>query len=290
VVHADETGAIPVLMYHQLLAKPAGVYDRTPEDFRAELERLARENYVPITAADYASGHIDIPAGAHPVVLTFDDSSKSQFRLGPDGAPAPDTAVGILLDVARAHPGFRPVGTLFVNADPFGDPGGKTTLPWLRDHGFEIGNHTRDHANLRSASAEDAARQIADEQAMIQSALPGSPVQTLALPFGAEPRTAGLALKGNSGTIAYDHRGVFLVGSNPAPSPFAPTFTPGAVPRIRSAPGTGQDAEFGSTVWLDKLADGRMRRYTSDGNTATVAYPSQGTAPAAAYAAQSRPY
>ncbi|WP_235619158.1 polysaccharide deacetylase family protein [Embleya scabrispora] len=289
-VGADETGAVPVLMYHQIVTSPKSVYDRTPEDFRAELERLAREKYVPVTAAEYASGRIDIPAGTHPVVLTFDDSSKSQFRLDPGGGAAPDTAVGILLDVARTHPGFRPVATMFVNADPFGDPGGRKTLPWLHDHGFEVGNHTRDHANLRSATPEAATRQIAEQQAMILAALPGATVDTLALPFGAEPKPASLAAKGNSGTVAYEHRGVFLVGANPAPSPFAPTFDPGAVARIRSAPATGEDARYGSTAWLDQLADGRVRRYTSDGDPTTIAYPRGGTAPAAAYTSRSRAY
>ncbi|MEU3778885.1 hypothetical protein AB0F11_37925 [Streptomyces sp. NPDC032472] len=42
-VGANELGQVPVLMYHQLTEDPASVYDRTPADFRAELERLARE-------------------------------------------------------------------------------------------------------------------------------------------------------------------------------------------------------------------------------------------------------
>ena len=96
-------------MYHQITPSPASVYDRTPDDFRAELQRLARENYVPVTADEYATGHIDIPAGTHPVVLTLDDGSSSQFSLDASGKPAPDTAVGILLDTASQHPGFRPV-------------------------------------------------------------------------------------------------------------------------------------------------------------------------------------
>ena len=40
-VQANELGAVPVLTYHQLVAEPKSVYDRTPQDFRAELERLA---------------------------------------------------------------------------------------------------------------------------------------------------------------------------------------------------------------------------------------------------------
>jgi hypothetical protein len=96
------------------------VFDHTPDDFRAELERLAREDYVPITTAELAAGRIDIPAGKHPVVLTFDDGDPTTLTLGPDGTPAAGTAVRILLDVAAAHPGFRPVASMYVNADPYG--------------------------------------------------------------------------------------------------------------------------------------------------------------------------
>jgi hypothetical protein len=119
-VQANELGLIPVLMYHRLMPVPASVFDRTPDDFRAELERLAREDYVPITTAELAAGRIDIPAGKHPVVLTFDDGDPTTLTFGPDGTPAAGTAVRILLDVAAAHPGFRPVASMYVNADPYG--------------------------------------------------------------------------------------------------------------------------------------------------------------------------
>ena len=107
-VGADELGSVPILMYHQLSAQPAGEYDQTPAEFRAELERLHREGYRPITAAQYAAGTVDIPAGTHPVVLTFDDSTTSQLRLTADGAPAPDCAVAILEEFAARHPDSLP--------------------------------------------------------------------------------------------------------------------------------------------------------------------------------------
>ena len=37
------------------------MYDRTPEDFRAELQRLADEDYVPVTTAELAFGDLDLP-------------------------------------------------------------------------------------------------------------------------------------------------------------------------------------------------------------------------------------
>src|SRR5690606_9461452 len=95
-VQANELGRIPVLMYHRIVDTPTSVYVRTPADFRAEPDSLAREHYVPITTAELASARIDIPAGTHPVVLTFDDGEPTQITLGPDGTPAPGTAMRIL--------------------------------------------------------------------------------------------------------------------------------------------------------------------------------------------------
>ncbi|MER6046688.1 polysaccharide deacetylase family protein [Streptomyces sp. NPDC001793] len=272
-VGADELGAVPVLMYHQLVAEPRSVYDRTPQDFRAELERLARERYVPVTAREFSSGKIDIPAGTHPVVLTFDDSTASQFRLGADGRPASDTAVGILLDVARKHPGFRPVATFFVNADPFREQGGRKSLDWLVKHRFEVGNHTLRHTPLGTVDDAAAQKAIADNQRAITQAVPGLSVVSMALPNGSMSRSRELVLKGAAGGVRYQHQGVYLVGANPAPSPFSAAFAPGAIPRIRSQAATGPEAQFASTAWLDKLRDGTVKRYTSDGDPKKISFP-----------------
>jgi peptidoglycan/xylan/chitin deacetylase (PgdA/CDA1 family) len=286
-VQANELGRIPVLMYHRLVAVPVSVYDRTPEDFRAELERLAREGYVPITTAELAAGRIDIPAGKHPVVLTFDDGDPTTITLGPDGTPAPGSAVRILLDVAAANPGFRPVASVYVNADPFGGgAAGVAALRWLHANGFEIGNHTFGHTNLRTATAEQAQRDIARGDAFIREAVPGYEPDTLALPFGARPRNPEVALRGQG----YDYSAALLVGANPAPSPFTEEFDAAAIPRIRSQGPDGEEAEYGSAVWLDKLAANPRNRYTSDGNPAVISYPTGGAAPADRYAATAVPY
>jgi peptidoglycan/xylan/chitin deacetylase (PgdA/CDA1 family) len=286
-VQANELGNIPVLMYHRFVPEPASVYDRTPEDFRAELERLAREDYVPVTTAEMATGRIDIPAGKHPVVLTFDDGDPTVLTLGPDGTPAPGTGVRILLDVAAAHPGFRPVGSMYVNADPFGGgEAGEAALRWLHDNGFEVGNHTFGHTNLRTASAEKAEQDIARGDAFIREAVPGYQPTTLALPFGARPRDTDLAVRGDG----YDYAAALLVGANPAPSPFAEDFDPVAIPRIRSQGPDGDEAEYGSTTWLDKLAANPEGRYTSDGNPDVISYPNGDEGPAEQYTAAAVAY
>lgn len=286
-MHANELGLIPVLMYHRLIDRPQSVYDRTPDDFRAELERLAREGYVPITTAEMVGGRIDIPAGAHPVVLTFDDGDPSTITLDRDGEPAAGTAVRILLDVAAAHPGFRPVASMYVNGGAFGGgAAGERALRWLYEHGFEIGNHTFGHTNLRTASAAAARRDIARGDAYIRDAVPGAVPATLALPFGARPHDATLAVQGEG----YEYLAALLVGSNPAPSPFSADFVPHAIPRIRSQGPDGAEARFGSSVWLDKLAADPAGRYTSDGNPDVISYPNGTEVPAARYEGAANAY
>ncbi|MDH2424619.1 polysaccharide deacetylase family protein [Sphaerisporangium sp. TRM90804] len=274
-VKANELGQIPVLMYHRIVPKVTAADDRTPQQFRTELERLAREGYVPITAREYATGRIAIPAGRHPVVLTFDDSSPSQLTLDGSGAPMPDTAVGILMDVARKNPGFRPVGTFYVIKDMFGTFGQEAqaqTLGWLRDHGFDVGNHTRDHLNLRGRSKEQVAQQIAAGHTLITALIKDPPV-TIALPYGNQPTTKDWALRGAGGGVNYNYSGVFLAGYTPAASPFSKEFDPLGIPRIRAMDKVGDCARFCSTAWLDWLQAHPDDRYTSDGDVKTVAYP-----------------
>ncbi len=273
-VAANELGQVPVLMYHQLVRRPRGVYDITPRAFRAELERLAREGYVPVTAADYAAGRIDLPAGAHPVVLTFDDSTTTQLALDGGDRPVAGTAVAILLEVASRHPGFTPTATFYVNRDPFAEPGGRRTLGWLHENGFEVGNHTLDHVSLGSLRAERVRRQLAAGSAMVGRAADG-PVTTLALPFGVRPDDRALMMSGSWRGTTYAFDGAFLVGAGPAPSPHSTDFDPRGIPRIRSQGRRGPDARYGSAAWLDRLAARPGDRYTSDGDPGTVAFPAR---------------
>lgn len=287
-VHADELGAVPVLMYHQLLARPKGDYDQTPAQFRAEITALYQHGYRTTTAADLVAGRIGVPAGKKPVVLTFDDATVSQFGELPDGSVDPASAVGILLAVAKAHGEDHPVATFYVNAGPFA--GKDAYLAKLTDLGMEVGEHTATHANLRSLSDAGVQSELAKGLGVITAAVPGAKVTTMALPFGVRPRNKALAAKGRSGGTAYDFAGVLLVGSNPAPSPYSVRFDPMNVPRIRSGLRTG-DQTFTSTDWLPKLYAGKVRPFVSDGDPQTVAFPKAERASLAPrFAGRARPY
>jgi peptidoglycan/xylan/chitin deacetylase (PgdA/CDA1 family) len=269
---ANELGVVPVLMHHQI-RPDGGDYDLTAAQFRAELARLYRENYVPVRAEDLVLGRLDVPAGKTPVVLTFDDSTKEQFSYLPDGTINPDTAIGIMLAFAAKHPDFKPAGTFYVNREPFaGVREGPAMLRWLAAHGFEIGNHTKDHIPFNLLNAKQIQRQLVLGGRVITSAIPDAEIVTMALPLGMMPKPAVLARRGRWRGESYSFRGVFLVGANAAPSPFSRKFDPWAIPRIRTSPHSGV-ADFGSTFWLDDLVKNPGERYVSDGDPAHVSFP-----------------
>jgi peptidoglycan/xylan/chitin deacetylase (PgdA/CDA1 family) len=215
-----------------------------------------------------------VPAGKSPVVMTFDDSTKEQLALDEAGRIKPGTAIGIMLDFARTHPGFKPAGTFYVNREPFaGVAEGAQLLRWLHEHGFELGNHTKDHIPLNQMSAEEARRQLVLGRDVIRKAVPEAQVRTLALPLGGWPTPRSIAWRGAWRGQSYTHDGVFLVGAEPAKSPFTRGFNPHAIPRIRTTPRGASDPEYGSSWWLDQLRRTAGRRFVSDGDPNTIAFP-----------------
>lgn len=273
---ANELGQVPVIMYHRILAKGGSEIDRTPDELRAELERLAKGGYVPVTAAEFVQGRIDIPAGAHPVVLTFDDGNPTQFTLDASGNPARDTAVGIMMETNAKYPAFRPVATFFVNKDPFqlGEQS-NAGATWLVQHGFEIANHTYTHPNLAGMSKGKVESEIAKAEEVVKK-ISGSPSVTFAYPFGNAPRTKAkdneFVVKGDT----WSFQGVFLAGWNPSVSVFSKDFDRTKISRIRSEDKVKKEGcdQFCSTAWLEWLDKNPDKRYTSDGDPAVVTAPS----------------
>ncbi|MTE12513.1 polysaccharide deacetylase family protein [Nocardia sp. CT2-14] len=266
-VAANELGQIPILMYHRIEADPGSEYDQTPMRFTSELERLYTDGYRPITVARYLSGVIDLPAGTHPVVLTFDDSTRTQLTLTDSGDPTPECAVGLLEQFHSRHPDFAATATFYVNNDPFGDD--PRALPWLIRHGYDIGAHTATHPNLAHLSPTDVQRELVQNVRAITTAAPDAPIHSMALPLGVYPTDHALAASGAWDGTPYTFEAVLLVGANPAPSPVT-TFDPMAIPRVRS----GRDpVPFDSTYWLDWLAAHPAARYTSDGDPTRLSFP-----------------
>ena len=268
----NELGVVPVLMYHEIRPDRVGAYDQTPDEFRSELEYLWRNGYAPVYASDFVDGKIDLPAGKSPVVLTFDDSTTFQLELTPDGEPKENTAVSILRAFSRTHPGFDPKATFYLLREPFGGTARSSEhVRWLAENGFELGNHSHDHTPLRTLSDTDVQRQLVAGAQVILDAVPGYRIRTLALPLGSMPTRPALAVRGRSGGRSYGPYAVFLVGANPAPSPYAKAFDPAAIPRIRSSHKPWSTAEeYTFAYWMRELERNPEERFVSDGDVAAI--------------------
>lgn len=272
----NELGQIMVLMYHRF-EETEDEWARTPENFRKDLENLYAEGYRLVSMNDVLDGNIDIPAGTSPVVFTFDDGTAGQFRLiEKDGELVvdPDCAVGIMEEFHREHPDFGLTGTFYIYyvAPPFGQSDYvQAKLEYLVERGFEIGNHTYGHGNLRKLAPEAARKEIAYQVKWTEEYLPGYRVRSLALPLGAHPDDKSLIVQGSFEGIAYHNEGILLVGSNPAPSPFDKRFVPSAIPRIRAS--EIKTDGLGMYEWMERLRDNPENRYVSDGNPETVVVP-----------------
>lgn len=264
----NELGQVMIIMYHDV-REYESEWVRSRDNLRADLERFYNLGYTLIPLSDYLTGNIRVPAGRTPLVLTFDDGTPGQlsFIQGEAGPVLnPDCAVGILLEFSRAHPDFGHAATFFVNSgNPFGDAArAAENLNFLLEAGMEIGNHTRTHRDLSSASPQEIANEIGSLANEVRR-LTGYEVTSLALPFGGYPKSKANLLTGTWDGETYHNLGVLLVGAEPAPSPFSKEFKPHAIPRIR-----GSQAELDK--WLGEMEKYPQRRYVSDGDPGMVTF------------------
>ncbi|MGH9475165.1 MAG: polysaccharide deacetylase family protein [Terriglobales bacterium] len=263
-------GQVMILVYHNFGALDAR-WTRAFSSFDQDLARLDAADYRPITLRQYITGNFDLPAGTSPVVLTFDDSSKFQMRLTPDGQLAPDSAVTHWTEFAKTHPEFPVHGTFFINpgTDVFGQRAFiQKKLRMLVELGSEIGNHTWDHPNLAHIAPAAIAREVGLAQYKIDRWLPGYVVTSLALPYGVAPRNDQLVVASSwSGdpapravpvTVKWSYSAVVLVGAGPAPSPLVAGLPATHLPRIQVF-----SPEFNK--WMAYFARHPSYRFVSDG-------------------------
>lgn len=271
-------------MYHTFLKQSTSVWNRTPDEFRGDLDYLYTHGYYLTSMHDFVTGNINIPPGKSPVILTFDDGTESQFRylVQPDGSKIidPDSAVGIIEAMYAKHPDFGRAGVFYIlPLLPFGDDNddhhqrqfAKEKLDFLLAHGYELGNHTLNHANLRKLNNDQIMQQIAGGADGIHSYVPNAPLETIALPFGLYPPHGdttlleGFDYKGKH----YGYQAAMMVGAEPAPSPFDKRRDLMWTPRIR---GSGDQLVKWFGGYFEKNP---QLRYISDGNPTTVTIPNQ---------------
>jgi peptidoglycan/xylan/chitin deacetylase (PgdA/CDA1 family) len=269
-IRPNEAGKVMVLMYHEIGGEEA-TWTRTAENFRQDMLTLYENDYRPINLGDFLRGHIDIPAGTTPFILTFDDGTAGQFRfIEEDGETIidPDCAVGILLNMAETYEDFSPAGTFYIYYPlPFRQRAHiEEKLELLNAWGFEIGNHAYNHENLGKVSRDEAIKSLAKHVQATQTILSDYQVNSLALPYGAQPKDNSYIISGTWEGITYKNDAILLVGANPAPSPFHTNFNPYRIPRIRA-----DSTEL--PRWLEHFENKREERYISDGDPNIITVP-----------------
>ena len=277
----NELGEVMVLMYHAI-NHDGGDYATTPDELRGDLQWLYTHDFYVIPAHDYIADDIKAPAGKRPVVLTFDDGEVSQFRYLVDAAGNktidPDCAVGILQQFFTQHLDFGHGGLFAIlPLAPFAwpdaasqQPYAKEKIQWLIDNGYEIGNHTVDHINMKQATNDNIKKELAGAVDMMRSFSSEAQMQIIVVPFGEYPKHGDTTLFEGfdyNGTH-YSSIGALMVGANPGPSPEDQDFDPYWIPRIR---GSRDQID----KWFRFAEDNPGILYVSDGNPDTITVPNQ---------------
>lgn len=274
LAEANELGKIMILEYHRITA-PQNRYQRTPENFRADVQRLYQAGYYPVNFIDILRGLPELPPGTKPVGLTFDDSDITQFQVLEDSTIAADSAMGILLDFHNQHPAEWPLrATFFILANDtpdyhtvFGQPEwAKAKLKFLVESGMEVGSHTVNHVDLSVASAERIYWELAISKHIIEEVVPGYTVESMSVPYGGFPYTLDFLQAGQWGEFSYSYTGNAAAWGGATVSPFDKTFEPYKVSRI-------EVTDDSLNQWLTYFEQNPHEYYVSDGNPQQVTAP-----------------
>lgn len=278
----NEAGKIMVVMFHNFIESYESgdkEYTTTFNEFRNLLQELYDRGYRLISLSDYINNNISVEAGCVPMVFTFDDGTSGQFNLIEENGKLvanKKSAVGIMEEFNKTHPDFGLKGTFFVNLGLKTFDGEGTLeerLQYLIDKGFEIGNHTLEHAKLSQiTSAEEIQKQIGGNQKKMFELVPGYKMDTFSLPYGLPSKElVDFVIEGEFEGIKYKNKAIMEVGWDPNPSPVNKNFNPLSVHRVRASGIEPVQADL--AWWLSNFK--RENEYVSDGNPQIVTVPKE---------------
>lgn len=283
----NELGKIPIMMYHGIREKTSSStgtvggnvdkdgYNRTPEAFREDLEFYYEKGYRMIRLEDYIKGKINTEYGKSPIVITFDDGNEDNIKvtgLDDNGNIIIDknSAVGVLEEFKKKHPDVPVTATFFVNGGIFNQPEyNEKILKWLIDNGYDVGNHTQTHLDIKKSSGDRVQKEIAYVYDELEKIIPGKYVKIIALPFGSPyvktNENFKYVLSTNYDGKTYDTEAALRVGWEPEVSPYDKDFDPTFLKRCRAYDNNGK--EFDIDMVFTNLEN---NRYVSDGNSDTI--------------------
>lgn len=252
----NKKGDILIAEYHRILPKESS-YARSITSFRSDLQKLYELGFRPVTLIEFLEDRMNIPPGSTPVVLTFDDSTVSQFKILPGGKIDPDCAVGILKDFSEKHPDFPVKATFYILPDnPFGQAGFlNRKLALLKEWGCEIGSHTMTHRSLSKLSDDEIKKELGESVDNIREL--GFEPKTMAVPYGCMPKDPNILKSFTWNNKQYGFKANVRSMARPARSPLArKPDDPVRTPRV-----IANDAPLGFTHWLEKAKNGEVDLY-----------------------------
>ncbi len=281
--NVNELGRVPIMMYHgihNLKNSETGYtggnidssgYQRTSEAFINDLEFYYENGYRMIRLNDYINGIIDVQIGKSPIVLTFDDGLKNNINvtgLDDNGNIIidPNCAVGIMESFKTKYPDFNITATFFLNGGLFEQPKyNDKILKWLIDNGYDIGNHSYNHANFVNIDSDQSQLEIGKMYEKLENIIPGKYVNIVALPFGSpydkKHDNFSYILNGKFNATNYQTEATLRVGWESEFSPFSKNFDKTFLKRIRAYDNNGEEFDIEMNF---KLLE--KTRYISDGN------------------------
>ena len=283
----NELGKVPIMMYHGIREKTSNStgtvggnvdkdgYNRTPEAFREDLEFYYENGYEMIRLDDYINGIVKASYGKSPIVLTFDDGNEDNIKvtgLDDKGNIIIDknSAVGILEEFKKKHPDTNVTATFFVNGGIFNQSEyNDKILKWMVENGYDIGNHTQTHLDIKKSSGDRVQKEIAYVYDELEKVIPGKYVKIIALPFGSPyvktHDNFKYVLSTSYNGKTYETEAALRVGWEPEVSCFDKDFDKTFLKRCRAYDNNGK--EFDIDMVFNML---KKSKYISDGNPDTI--------------------
>ena len=283
----NELGNVPIMMYHGIINKKDSEtnyiggnvdkdgYNRTAESFRDDLEFYYTNNYRMIRLVDYVNGNIDTEYGKSPIILTFDDGNDNNLKVtGLDDDDNiiidPNSAIGVLEEFKKKYPDFNVTATFFVNDALFNQPEyNEKILKWLVENGYDVGNHTKGHANFSNIDTVKTQEVVGYVYKQLDEIIPNKYVKIIALPFGSPYNKShtnySYILNGTYNDYSYTTEAALRVGWESEVSPFNSNFDKTFLKRCRAYDNNGKDFDIEMNFRILE-----NKRYISDGNSKTI--------------------
>ena len=284
----NELGRVPIMMYHGIREKTKNStgtvggnvdkdgYNRTPEAFKKDLEFYYENGYEMIRLEDYINGKVTAGYGKSPIILTFDDGNEDNIRVtGLDDNDNiiidKNSAVGILEEFKKEHKDVNVTATFFVNGGIFNQSEyNDKILKWMVENGYDIGNHTQTHLDIKKSSSDRVQKEIAYVYDELEKVIPGKYVKIIALPFGSpyvkSHDNFKYVLSSTYNNKTYETEAALRVGWEPEVSCFNKDFDKTFLKRCRAYDNNGK--EFDIDMVFNSIL--KTTKYISDGNPDTI--------------------